>query len=406
MSYPLKISAIALCILWSAASAQETAFSVNGQAAAHYPVPDSLIRAVLTYNRTLLAAYEQYRVSALEASTGINPPDPRVELGYLYGKPADMGNRFDFSLSQEIDFPTSYVHRSRSRDLQISQAGLHLQAVRQQVVLEAVRLWIERIYLIQLEGLLLRRVELAQKQLVQADQKVSLGESGQLALSQSNLQATALRGELERTRTAIRANLSALQVVTGGITPEIPGSALPASRPPDPDSLWPAYQQGPEMQLYKREVERRQQLTSLAASMRLPRLSAGYYSESVAAEQFRGFQVGVSVPLWEHSNRIKLARSEVSLAEAEADRVSLQMEEELRQKAEQWKSLDRQISEMEQALARVNDMELLTIAMEGGEISLTEYMLGTDLYFRNQQTLLSLKKERLLLEAEMRRIYY
>lgn len=369
-------------------------------------VPDTLIRTVLTYNRAWLAAQEQYRVSALEASTGINPPDPRVEMGYLYGKPTEMGNRIDFSVTQEIDFPTSYVHRSRTRDLEISQAGMHLERVRQELVLQAIRLWIDRVYLNGLERMLEKRVELALQLTSQYRQKLSLGEAGQLAFSQSNLQATALRGDLERVRSEILANEAAMSEMTGGLLLEVADTLLPPSQPIDPDALMSAYREGPLMRYFRQEVERKAQMENLAVSLRLPKISAGYYSESLAAEQFKGFQVGISVPLWEHANRIRLARSEVVFAEADAERAYLQMEKELIQNIERWKSLDRLIREMGQALNRVNDIELLSMAWKGGEISLAEYIMGTDLYFRNLQSLLTYRKEQLMVEADLRRVFY
>ena len=400
------ITGMILLFLWNAVPAQEDPDPWPGKEAIITVAPDSLVRTVLDHNRTFLAAREKYRVSSLEARTGITPPDPRVELGYLYGKPEELGNRVDFSVSQEFDFPTAYVYRSRTSDLEIAQAALDLTLVRQEVVYEAVRLWIERVYLNGLEQMLEGRMELARQLLSQFRQSVSLGEAGRLALSQSNLQATALRAELEGVRAEIRANGAAMAEVTGGVVSEISDTLLPSARPIDPDTILRAYRQGPAMQYFRQEVERREQMKSLATSLRLPKISAGYYSESVAAEQFRGFQVGISVPLWEHANRIDLARSEVLFAEADAERALYRLEREVQEKIERWRSLDRTIRDMEEALSMVNDIELLRLAWEGGEISLVEYMVGTDLYFRNQQSLHNYRKERLLVEAELRKVYY
>ncbi len=400
------ITGMILLFLGNTLPAQEAPAASPGGEAIATAAPDALIRTVLDHNRAFRAAREKYGVSSLQARTGITPPDPRVELGYLYGKPADMGNRVDFSVSQEFDFPTAYVYRSRTSDLEISQAELNLTLVRQEVVHEAVRLWIERVYLNGLEQMLEGRMELARQLLSQFQQSVALGEAGQLAMSQSNMQATALRAELEGVRAEIRANEAAMAEVTGGVVTEVSDTLLPSSRPIEADSIMSAYTKGPRMQYYRQEVERREQMKSLATSMRLPKISAGYYSESVAAEQFRGFQVGISVPLWEHANRIDLARSEVRFAEADADRALLRLEREVQEKIERWKSLDRTIRNMEEALSMVNDIELLKLAWEGGEISLVEYMMGTDLYFRNLQSLHSYRKERLVLEADLRRIFY
>ena len=386
--------------------AQEPDFHENGEGIAYFQISGDLCRTVLENNKALLAAKEQYRVVSLEASTGITPPDPQVELGYLFGKPVEMGNRIDLSVTQEIDFPTTYIHRTRARDLEIAQAKLTMELVRQKVLLQAIKLWVERVYLNQLELVLGRRVEQTDQLVSHYRQKLSVGEVGQLAYSQSNLQSTALKGELEKVRADIRANQAALEEVTGGTPVEIRDTILPASGPIERDSIINAYGNGPLMQYFRQDVELKEQRKNLAASLSLPKIKAGYYSESVITEQFRGFQVGISLPLWEHSNRVKLARSEVLFAEAEADHAAAIQRKELIQKIERWESLGHLIQDMEDALSMVNDIELLHIAWKGGEISLAEYMVGSDLYFRNLQSLLTYKRDQLIVEAELRSINF
>jgi hypothetical protein len=50
--------------------------------------------------------------------------------------------------------------------------------------------------------------------------------------------------------------------------------------------------------------------------------------------------------------------------------------------------LERQVEELRGALSRVDDEALLTASLQAGEISLSEYLYGTELYFRNKQKLL------------------
>ena len=45
----------------------------------------------------------------------------------------------------------------------------------------------------------------------------------------------------------------------------------------------------------------------LSKSESLPKISAGYMSESVLSESFRGVTMGISLPLWENRNRTSAA---------------------------------------------------------------------------------------------------
>ena len=64
------------------------------------------------------------------------------------------------------------------------------------------------------------------------------------------------------------------------------------------------------------------------------------------------------------------------------------------------------IKNLESALDAGNTLELLALSLDNGEISLTEYFYTSDFHFRNQLLLLEYRKERLLLEADLLKVYF
>ena len=366
---------------------------------------DSLMKTVLENNRHLRVAWESYQVAVLEAGTGNTPPDPEVQLGYLYGNPSELGNRVDFSVTQQVDFPTAYIHKSRVRKIKTTQAELAYIVSRQEVLLQAKQLWIERVHFNQKEGLLKARLEQARKINDHYQIKMELGEVGQVAFSQSNLHLTAIQGEYDQVLSDIEVNQLAILEIAGGDEVQIPDSSLPSPVGFIPDTLLKAYLSGPELQLYNRELELKEEAKSVTVSQNLPKLTAGYYSESVLDVKFKGFQVGVTVPLWENSNRIKHAKTEIIHAEANIDRFKYLQNKELLQKINQLESLTKRTQLLEEALGTGNSMELLALALEGGEISLSEYFYASDFYFQNQQLLLRYRKDQLMLEADLLKVY-
>ncbi len=367
--------------------------------------PDSLMKQVLENNRTLKVARESYQVAILEAGTGNTPPDPEIEFGYLFGKPSEMGNRLDFSITQQVDFPTVYIHKSRLKKIKTTQAELEYIISRQEVLLQAKQLWIERLHLNQEEQLLLTRLRAAETVHDHFRQKLASGEESPLAYSQSHLQLAALQSEYEQVLSDIRGNQISLNEISGGFEIDIRDTIFPIPVEILPDSILHAYMESPAMQLHHRELQWKEEQKGLTVSQNLPKFSAGYYSESVLDQQFKGFQVGISVPLWENSNRIKKAKSEVVFAEADAERYSYLQRKEILQMLDQLESLKAQTYHLEEALGSGNNIELLVLALNAGEISLSEYFYTSDYYFRNKQSLLQFKKELLLKEAELLRVY-
>ena len=372
---------------------------------AQVPSPDTLIKKVLENNRTLKVARESYQVAILEAGTGNTPPDPEVEFGYLFGKPSDMGNRLDFSVSQQVDFPSVYIHKSRLRKIRTTQAELEYVISRQEVLLQAQQLWIVRLHLNQQEQLMLKRLRQAETINDHFRKKLDSGEESPLTYSQSNLQLAALQSEYEQVVSEIRGNQLSLNEISGGLEIDIKDTIFPAPIEIVPDSLLMAYLNSPAMQLHHRELQLKEEQKGLTVGQNLPKISAGYYSESVLDQHFKGFQVGVTVPLWENSNRIKKAKSEVIFAEADAERYTYLQKKEVMQNLDQLESLKSRAHHLEEALGTGKSIELLILALNTGEISLSEYFYASDFYFRNTQLLLQFKKDQLLKEAELLKVY-
>ena len=363
------------------------------------------MKLVLENNPTLRAAREAYQMELLRAGTGNTPPNPEVEFGYLFVNPGEIGNRIDFRVSQQVDFPTTYVHRSRLRKIRSSQAELEYLLSRQEVLLMARQLMIEGIYLNSQEVLLETRLVQARKTHEGFLQKLEAGEEGQLALNQSSLHLLNLEGEYEQIRSDARNIQLALEEVTGGSNFEITETTLPPGTTVIRDSILSAYRQSPELLLYQQELDLKREEQGAIVGQNLPRLKAGYYSETILDVKFKGFQVGITVPLWENSNTIKNAKSEVVFAEADVQRYTLQLEKEVEQMLNQLDNLDLQIINLEAALESSNTLALLSLALDNGEISLTEYFYASDFHFRNQLKLLEHKRDRLLLEAALLKVY-
>jgi len=369
------------------------------------PGPDSLIRTVMENNRILLSSREAYQVAVLKAGTGNTPSNPEVEFGYMYGSPSEMGNRVDFSVSQELDFPTAYIYRSRLRKIKTSQAELSYIMVRQEVLLEAKQLWIEQIYLNRQESLLAKR--LSQAKVIHAHFKSLLesGEESQLAYNQSNLQLVSIQGEYEQVLVDISKLRLALKEISGGVEVEIRDTLFPDPLLLIPDSLMKAHMESPRMTLYRNELLSKEEQKNLVVSQTLPKLKAGYYSETILDQKLKGFQIGISVPLWENSKRIKQAKTEINYAERDAERYRYEQQKDLLQKLDQLESLKKRTVELAEALGTGNSMELLTQSLESGEISQSEYFYASDFYFRNEQLLVEYQRDQLLLEAELMKVY-
>jgi len=366
---------------------------------------DSLMKLVLENNKTLRMAREASNTAILRAGTGNTPSDPEVEIGYLFGEPTAIGHKLNVMVKQEVDFPTSYAHRSKLRKIRSSRAELEYLLVRQEILSQSRQLWVEQVHLNQLSRLLEERLKRAQTIQTHVKAMVDAGELGPMEYSQANLMLASIEGEYEEVRSKLKNNQLAIAQIAGGARVEVQDTYYPETVLLVTDSLVSAYRDGPGAQLHQQNREEKMREKNLAQSQHLPKLSAGYFSEAVTSEAFRGFTVGISVPLWENTRTVKTAKSAVLQSEAKLDQYLFEIEKSIRQKMNELETLNLRVKKLEEALGSAKTLDLLTSSMESGEISLTEYFYTSDFYFRNQQLLLRYKRDQLALEADLMKIY-
>jgi outer membrane protein TolC len=151
------------------------------------------------------------------------------------------------------------------------------------------------------------------------------------------------------------------------------------------------------------KVEMREKQIKLTKALNLPKFSTGYMSESVEGEAFKGIALGVSIPLWENKNTVKLARLQQKVAEEAAADARVQSYNRLKTHYEKAKRLQETLADYTDVLESVNSTHLLKKALDAGEISLIEYMMELSLYYDTIDNILSTKNE---LQQELGGLYY
>ncbi len=108
---------------------------------------DSLMMRVLNHNRTLGTASQYFETVQTGSKRNLYLENPEVGFAYLWGSPAELGNRTDLVVSQSFAFPTVYTNRSKLSKTEVEKASQVLASMKINKLLEAKQLWIEKVYL-------------------------------------------------------------------------------------------------------------------------------------------------------------------------------------------------------------------------------------------------------------------
>lgn len=367
---------------------------------------EKLIENTRENNKTLIAARNLYDVEVFGARTGNSPDNPEIEYAYLWGTPEIIGKRIDFAVTQSFDFPTAYSSRSGLSKINRGQASLRLKVSEQDLIVKAKQAWILAVYLNQTINILEKRLKNAEH-IAKAYQRMSEeGEANRLQVNQSVLKVTTLSNEMNRLLMGKVANYAEIKQLNGGKSFVITDTLFPVSENIVLDTLINLYRFGPQNRAFQGEVSRMEKQKDVAFNQKLPKLKAGYYQESILGTRLKGIRAGITIPLWGDANAVKSAKAGIIYAQTDAVRFWEIQEIQVRQMYDQWLILNSRVAELRELLTNSNNDDLLLKALEGGEISLTQYYYEWDFYFQSQFSFLDLQRDLHFVEAELLRAGY
>lgn len=347
-------------------------------------------------NNTTLRAYQNLNeAQKLQNKTNIFLENPEVGFNYLWGNPSTIGNRQDFSISQSFDFPTSYGIKRKIADAKNIQSDLGFELQRKSILYKTKTICNQLIYLNALNTMLNKRLGHAENIANAYNIKFEKGDINIIENNKARFNLLNVQKEVEANRTEREVLLTDLAGLNGGKSMVFEQSTFaPLTLPLDFNAWFNKNEiKNIYMQQAANEIGISKKQIKLSKAMSLPKLSGGYMSESVVGESFKGVSFGLSIPLWENKNKVKLATAQQLVALEIAKDTKLQSYNRLKGQYEKAKSLQKTLENYREALQMVNSTDLLKRALDAGELSLIEYILELKLYYETADKFLLVENE-------------
>ena len=344
---------------------------------------NSVLDSIEANNTTLKSLRLTADAQKLGNKTSIYLDNPEVEFNYLWGKPGNIGSRTDINIKQTFDIPTISGMKSRVANGQNTLIEFQYKADRMNILLEAKQYCIDLVYYNALKRELEMRLQHAETIAGGYKDRLDRGDANRLEYNKIQLNLASVLGELSRVEVERNALLSQLKRLNGGTDILLNENQYVSVQLPLNFVDWyeEAEQKNPVLAYIKQEIEVGKSQVSLSKASNWPTFSTGYMSEKVVGQQYQGFTVGISIPLWENKNRVKQAKVAVSAAESrEADRKQ-QFYSQLQSLYNRANGLKVIAEKYRQSLANVNNTDLLKKALDTGEISLLDYIVEIGLYY-------------------------
>lgn len=347
-------------------------------------------------NNTTLSAYKNLNeAQKLENKTDIFLENPELGFNYLWGSPDAIGKRHDFSVIQSFDFPTSYGIKRKIAEAKDVHSDLDFQLERVTILYQAKTICNQLIYLNALNDVLETRISQALEIATAYNEKFEKGDINIIENNKARFNLLNVQKELEANQTERNVLLNKLAGLNGGKAISFEQNSYSALKLPADFDQWFNENEAKNIYLQKtaNQIGISENQIKLSKALSLPKFSGGYMSESVVGESFSGVTVGMSIPLWENKNKIKLATAQQQVALEIANDTKLQSYNRLKGEFEKAKNLQKTLISYQEALQSVNSSELLKKALDAGELSLIEYMMELTLYYETNDKFLSIEKD-------------
>ena len=338
-----------------------------------------VVASVEQNNARLKAARARVSSDSIALRASNNLEDPRVAFEYNFGS-KNVGDKWAIGVSQGFEWPSIYSERSRANNHRIDALSAAERAERADLILNTRLICLNLIYTN-------RRIDAQDLILKNVDELFSLynkafehGEASIIDINKIKIERIATLqalNELKSQRNSLKEQLIGLN----GNKP-IEGVSLDALRdyPADELAAIEAYRS-----LYATNNPQAEYFTHIDNSTRsdvkvarmgwLPKLELGYQYTNELGDGFNGVTVGASIPLFSNKRKVAAAKAEAITNELNRNTYRNDVEAQLKADYAQAVALKSQLTQYFDIIADDNNFTVLRKALDGGQITLLNYLL-------------------------------
>lgn len=356
---------------------------------------DSVLSSVSVNNNTILANEQFWEAEKLQFKVGLSPYNPKVDYDYLNGSPVTAGNQTEFAVTQSFDFPTAYGKKKQLSNNQIAKVEFQLIATRQEVLLQAKITAIELIYRNKLQKDLMIRKQNTEKWLSDFQTRLDKGDGNILDVNKAKLQLIQINSEYQENISATNQLNQKLTELNGGIAITLADTAYPQqSDVPSFTELESEIEAANPVRKYlEQEINIGKSQVVLSRAMSLPRMEAGYRYQSILGQTFQGLHLGMTIPLWENKNTVKVRQASLVSNELDLQVHKNEHYHEILGLYEKYTNLKITLDEYKTLFGSLNNTALLEKSLTLGQISSIEYFLETGYYYDALRNYLKTEKD-------------
>lgn len=355
---------------------------------------DEILRQIESASPEMQAQRELTSALKTEAKTGKYLSNPTVEMENLWGG-AEKAYNAELTVAQAFDFPTAYASRNKIARMQSSLYDNQQAAFRQQFLLDAELLCIDIIHLTRLDELYRQRLDRAVQMNDVYRKKMESGGANMMEYNKTNIELIDAQTQFDMNTAELQAKRRQLGTLTGNPDDTFADLQYPSRETLSPfEQISQGYLDGnPQIESLKNEVDINQRTVTLNRALSLPQFEVGYRHNFGVEGRYKGFLVGLSVPLFERKNTVKAAKARVSSSNVQLESTRRNLTSEVRRLYDQTLSLQRSIDATRELISNLKALETLDKALDAGQINIIDYLTESAVILQSKERLYQLERD-------------
>ena len=303
---------------------------------------------------------------------------PDVSFSRVWGSRKEYGNKWSLGVSQSFDWPGVYAARREAARTARSASQYMLESTLLDLRQEVRTLFIDIIHNTQLIEMQTELVDRMNQMEAYYKKAAEAGAETRLDYNKTVIERIAVHRELHTLEAQRSTLMSTLSTLNGGkdidgIIAKL-GNAYPITRVPESIDKTVIMKRDPQYAAALAGVEAAKSMVKVEKRSRIPGFSIGYEHESEGDENFNGFSIGLTLPVWGRGHQIKASTLEAEASLMDAELALTRRVAEMNGDRKQLDTLRHIMDEYEPVVNEKSNYELLHKALKAGQITFLTYI--------------------------------
>ncbi len=355
---------------------------------------ESVLENIENNNKELQVIRRSNEALVLEAKTDNNLEELSVEYSPFYKTGVSGTASSELVVTQGFDFPTLYAARKKSRMLQQEALNLQYLIARQNILLTAKNICFDLILAEKERILLETRSRNAEELLGLYEKRLAEGDATIIEINKIKMEQMGIFADVSRNNSARDMSVQALIALNGNEPLSFDDFHYPEPLVEEDYEMIKAKKMSADLMVRAAgaEMEVSRQEVNVSRQTGIPKFEVGYRRNTEQKEASNGFLVGASIPIFSNRHKVKAAKAQFITAQMKQDDVCMQAESRIRSQYENLKALKSAVEVYDVDLMYAT-LDILKKAVEGGELSLTEYYVEADAIYVKLQEYINLENQ-------------